>query len=104
MVNTGCNRSPIEIYASPYCNRSEEHTSELHHGYISYAVFCLKKKKHALPLAIRQLADFLRACQFHHAAALRASTSLLTSDPSLYVQTPDCLLVLPPVYDSRHSL
>src|SRR2546422_2794607 len=26
--------------------RSEEHTSELRHGYISYAVFCLKKKKH----------------------------------------------------------
>src|SRR2546425_5939785 len=26
--------------------RSEEHTSELHHGYISYAVFCLKKKKY----------------------------------------------------------
>src|SRR5205809_2400625 len=25
--------------------RSEEHTSELQHGYISYAVFCLKKKK-----------------------------------------------------------
>src|SRR5690348_8287237 len=27
------------------CNRSEEHTSELHHPSISYAVFCLKKKK-----------------------------------------------------------
>src|SRR2546422_7004489 len=26
--------------------RSEEHTSELQSGYISYAVFCLKKKKH----------------------------------------------------------
>src|SRR5687768_18097317 len=25
--------------------RSEEHTSELQSGYISYAVFCLKKKK-----------------------------------------------------------
>src|SRR5438874_3707171 len=25
--------------------RSEEHTSELHHVEISYAVFCLKKKK-----------------------------------------------------------
>src|SRR6266568_9173899 len=25
--------------------RSEEHTSELHHSSISYAVFCLKKKK-----------------------------------------------------------
>src|SRR5690625_5326722 len=25
--------------------RSEEHTSELHHVAISYAVFCLKKKK-----------------------------------------------------------
>src|SRR5258708_6097943 len=31
-----------------YClqRRSEEHTSELHHQIISYAVFCLKKKKH----------------------------------------------------------
>src|SRR5258707_6946973 len=26
--------------------RSEEHTSELHHANISYAVFCLKKKEH----------------------------------------------------------
>src|SRR5206468_11128045 len=26
--------------------RSEEHTSELHHDQISYAVFCLKKKKY----------------------------------------------------------
>src|ERR1041385_7528584 len=26
-------------------HRSEEQTSELRHGYISYAVFCLKKKK-----------------------------------------------------------
>src|SRR2546422_11770199 len=25
--------------------RSEEHTSDSSHGYISYAVFCLKKKK-----------------------------------------------------------
>src|SRR3989449_2893837 len=27
--------------------RSEEHTSESSHGYISYAVFCLKKKNKA---------------------------------------------------------
>ena len=27
-----------------YYERSEEHTSELHHGYISYAVFCLDRK------------------------------------------------------------
>src|SRR2546429_6563136 len=27
-----------------FVRRSEEHTSELRHGYISYAVFCLKKK------------------------------------------------------------
>src|SRR2546427_7654295 len=26
-------------------DRSEEHTSELHHSQISYAVFCLKKKR-----------------------------------------------------------
>ena len=30
-------------------NRSEEHTSELHHRCISYAVFCLKKKKQLTP-------------------------------------------------------
>src|SRR5689334_2763043 len=29
--------------------RSEEHTSELQHSSISYAVFCLKKKKNQLP-------------------------------------------------------
>src|ERR1051326_9590327 len=30
--------------AEPFCNRSEEHTSELQsHSFISYAVFCLKK-------------------------------------------------------------
>src|SRR5438034_9075551 len=29
----------------PAAGRSEEHTSELHHTVISYAVFCLKKKK-----------------------------------------------------------
>src|SRR5260221_5197771 len=28
--------------------RSEEHTSELHHTVISYAVFCLKKKKQVM--------------------------------------------------------
>src|SRR5687768_18242156 len=27
-------------------HRSEEHTLNSSHGYISYAVFCLKKKKH----------------------------------------------------------
>src|SRR5438552_13125900 len=29
--------------------RSEEHTSELHHVRISYAVFCLKKKNNDIP-------------------------------------------------------
>src|SRR5205085_12168822 len=29
--------------------RSEEHTSELHHSQISYAVFCLKKKTQKKP-------------------------------------------------------
>src|SRR6266550_6416569 len=32
-------------HRKPVVGRSEEHTSELSHGYISYAVFCLKKKK-----------------------------------------------------------
>src|SRR3712207_8614844 len=35
------------VYEDPWLagGRSEEHTSELHHANISYAVFCLKKKK-----------------------------------------------------------
>src|SRR2546429_6466122 len=32
--------------ATPKSSRSEEHTSESSHGYISYAVFCLKKKNY----------------------------------------------------------
>src|SRR5256886_2906216 len=35
---------PKTVFA-PDALRSEEHTSELHHSQISYAVFCLKKKK-----------------------------------------------------------
>src|SRR2546429_6351183 len=34
-------------------SRSEEHTSESSHGYISYAVFCLKKNKDTLELLPR---------------------------------------------------
>src|SRR5574343_2112864 len=35
----------IDAFVRHYNHRSEEHTSELHHITISYAVFCLKKKK-----------------------------------------------------------
>src|SRR5256886_8742586 len=38
----------VHVFLSDSTNaedRSEEHTSELHHSQISYAVFCLKKKK-----------------------------------------------------------
>src|SRR3712207_8633402 len=34
-------------------DRSEEHTSELQSRHISYAVFCLKKKKHLTLKAIK---------------------------------------------------
>src|SRR5438067_9494360 len=37
--------SPAMIFVAWPVSRSEEHTSELHHVSISYAVFCLKKKK-----------------------------------------------------------
>src|SRR2546429_6479739 len=41
--------------------RSEEHTSDSSHGYISYAVFCLKKKnsRHC-PLAVSRPHDTCR--------------------------------------------
>src|ERR1051326_9373121 len=39
-------RAGIDIESSDNFARSEEHTSELQsHSFISYAVFCLKKKK-----------------------------------------------------------
>src|SRR5205809_5851783 len=37
-----CGRAPASRRSR---SRSEEHTSDSSHGYISYAVFCLKKKK-----------------------------------------------------------
>src|SRR2546430_6352859 len=36
---------PVHGLTDPALLRSEEHTSELSHSQISYAVFCLKKKK-----------------------------------------------------------
>src|SRR5690554_7266003 len=41
------NNHLIEVRRSEllFFGRSEEHTSELHHVRISYAVFCLKKKR-----------------------------------------------------------
>src|SRR6266542_5550292 len=48
-VPTGA-RGPLRaqrgLHRAPH-GRSEEHTSELSHGSISYAVFCLKKKKNS---------------------------------------------------------
>src|SRR2546429_3055516 len=45
----GNNLQEIRIYINQTdwdtLHRSEEHTSNSSHGYISYAVFCLKKKK-----------------------------------------------------------
>src|SRR5687768_7922482 len=35
----------VRVVREPGSDRSEEHTSDSSHGYISYAVFCLKKKK-----------------------------------------------------------
>src|SRR3989442_7418368 len=47
-VSRDSHRLPLLLGLAPggVCPaRSEEHTSELHHVRISYAVFCLKKKK-----------------------------------------------------------
>src|SRR2546422_5765787 len=38
------------LAAAPLRPRSEEHTLNSSHGYISYAVFCLKKKNEVLKL------------------------------------------------------
>src|SRR2546426_5579169 len=45
---------PLIITSPLSGRRSEEHTSELQYGYISYAVFCLKKKKIQDPVHIRR--------------------------------------------------
>src|SRR5256885_6937351 len=41
--------------------RSEEHTSELRHLVISYAVFCLKKKTYAVSRIYRKIAEYAHA-------------------------------------------
>src|SRR6516165_1370152 len=53
--------SPLQLAAvgGHGAERSEEHTSELQHSQISYAVFCLKKKKNVTfsPDARRQISE-----------------------------------------------
>src|SRR3712207_7182396 len=48
--------------ASSIARRSEEHTSELRHANISYAVFCLKKKKNNLLFILTSLLSLLLIC------------------------------------------
>src|SRR5688500_19834527 len=48
IVCCGCRSRRTRRSRSPFGGRSEEHTSELRHLVISYAVFCLKKKKDEL--------------------------------------------------------
>src|SRR5256884_1526602 len=43
LVERGDDRGDLNVFASR--RRSEEHSLNSSHGYISYAVFCLKKKK-----------------------------------------------------------
>src|SRR3712207_7541221 len=43
---------PARERGRPRPARSEEHTSELHHANLSYAVFCLKKKNVLAPILI----------------------------------------------------
>src|SRR5215212_10430676 len=45
---------PQRAVALSHSSRSEEHTSELSHLGISYAVFCLKKKKNEPPQRSKQ--------------------------------------------------
>src|SRR2546421_6962264 len=45
LVDLDLGEGAAEFLLLEYADRSEEHTSELSHDQISYAVFCLKKKK-----------------------------------------------------------
>src|SRR5687768_17853015 len=47
MAVTLFNRGALRFHKRLRDVRSEEHTSDSSHGYISYAVFCLKKKRRA---------------------------------------------------------
>src|SRR2546422_1281133 len=64
-----------EVTAARPAVRSEEHTSELSHGYISYAVFCLKKKKNNNVQRVEkvdvqpQTALYRRACSLRRKGA-----------------------------------
>src|ERR1035441_10751002 len=46
--------------------RSEEHTSELHHLGISYALFCLKKKNNPYTFLTHKLAATTHTGRAHH--------------------------------------
>src|SRR6266487_6384935 len=56
----------VEPRAQHAQRRSEEHMSELHHPSISYAVFCLKKKKERTKLFLRSLQHIMHYAQINY--------------------------------------
>src|SRR2546430_3534116 len=75
--------------------RSEEHTSELQHSQISYAVFCLKKKKTRLATiyATRLINSAFRRLIPREPAVARSSIPLLGDVPAADTYTHRCLSV-----------
>src|SRR5437588_2666371 len=69
--------TPLDInklYGEIY-TRSEEHTSELQHTVISYAVFCLKKKKYTSHARRAQRLLRRQECSAHTRALRRQNES-----------------------------
>src|SRR5436190_9187963 len=51
-------RNSLNLRSTFFCSRSEEHTSDSSHTVISYAVFCLKKKKKKKIQIIKQILSY----------------------------------------------
>ena len=65
----------VKVRSIKSIDRSEEHTSEPSHGYISYAVFCLKKKNNieAAPVNITGIITIYRTKKSINEAGSKAS-------------------------------
>src|SRR3546814_8532439 len=65
----------IELLSEGRCRRSEEHTSELQSLMrISYAVFCLKKKKNKKKITDHILRPHITSLEYHHTQILNTNT------------------------------
>src|SRR2546429_6652710 len=94
-----CLSTPLRLVTIPYCWKIDRKSTRLNssHGYISYAVFCLKKKKTPSDMNMNTANHYQPPqahlhSRVHHIAAALSALRLTTNSP--LHDSPNCIPTL----------